>query len=1239
MTDDFNLTGAQQAAWRAQLPAEERGVRANIARALAKKGDGKESSWKTRLTHFFNGEESGLRDIFSNPARLEIVADHLGRKPHELRAWLAIAQGAVPVDGPGDVRVPGFEDLGAVPVLAAFYPPPQRQTQFHLPSQGHEHSAAAGLVVLDELVKHASLPLPATGRAVVIVGSPGQGRTPLLKALAARLAGTATSVGPWVPGSVGTGSVVVVRHLDQLGAAERERLIAEVVKSGALLLATTGEADGMMDLPVERIVCALADGESNWAGGYLDHLQALLASRWGRTIDVGPLRQWLDDDPYALGLGVRADTLGFLVRHVADGGRVPVRRGEFLDLALRRWCALLRSAGRTAAALSLEVAGSAALARAAGLAVRARTTGVALPELVRVFADALHDAAGGGGEASRASSIELIDTLLEAGLLLREAGRVRPAQEAVLVAALGRELAGDLHNSGLLRAIVLSQRWHPSLVSAAEEIGDLSPVLAALNELPPATQCLGFAATTRLLVSEVPASDAPALRLAFQRVLWWWAHWKADPRSATMTFGGPSRPEAPKPPEALVGGVAPLIALGMASRIHRRELGGEYTVEGMMAAEQPRPLVDYLALLGRPAPDADTLSLAMLLGAPFQSRYVLDPRWWSVLPGAWPTVSELPGGITRDEYALWWRTVGAPRLAAEPDGDARVAGTAEGWTVTWGMAQTGRGVDVWSKAMVRRCDADDPGAPAAFAEAVVFTLRYGGTANLRGVQAVWAGVRSAKRRHLLRSTAAAAIPRAPSDWGLLEEILVWVLTEITVDSLREELWTAWTAAPPDRARYIPWKAFRKAGLPDASLIDWALATMPEHPRAKGKEFKHLQGTGSQGGQFFQIFQPEDSPQALALDHLVASGGLETLKQLLNAPAEWSRKALERLGREHPDEHRLVLLRAASSMGGQQRLSLLSSLAPRRGEAELWAAVAGSAATWEERLVRWCQVSVAREEDESRWSEAWMALHLLECVVAGPEKGEAPFLEVFGHDDEDGDSDARSDDAAEPREDPKATFQKILAELTPAIDVALADIGMVLGLAWKAGEVGIGDLVNAVFDSEYFRPRVLGGYHHPWWVMAWELLGKEFVVAKLVEGHEDRQNGEATDWRLDALTSGGLFDQAVLPLARHELLGDAAVTVIARRIVGARPDLMQDALSERPLARGKGPNPATVALACRLAQASPDDLVAWLGRRLSPERRPLRTAWWAAVLPSLPMGDARERAVAEWLASRRTREQG
>ena len=35
MTDDFNLTGAQQAAWRAQLPEEERGVRAKIDRALA----------------------------------------------------------------------------------------------------------------------------------------------------------------------------------------------------------------------------------------------------------------------------------------------------------------------------------------------------------------------------------------------------------------------------------------------------------------------------------------------------------------------------------------------------------------------------------------------------------------------------------------------------------------------------------------------------------------------------------------------------------------------------------------------------------------------------------------------------------------------------------------------------------------------------------------------------------------------------------------------------------------------------------------------------------------------------------------------------------------------------------------------------------------------------------------------------------------------------------------------------
>ena len=263
----------------------------------------------------------------------------------------------------------------------------------------------------------------------------------------------------------------------------------------------------------------------------------------------------------------------------------------------------------------------------------------------------------------------------------------------------------------------------------------------------------------------------------------------------------------------------------------------------------------------------------------------------------------------------------------------------------------------------------------------------------------------------------------------------------------------------------------------------------------------------------------------------------------------------------------------------------------------------------------------------------MALQLLECVVEGPERGEAPFIEVFGRESAAGGEqvDAFGDEGPkDPAQDPKAVFREIHEELSADVDNVLASIGSVLGLAWKQGEAGLDEIVKGVFASVHLRPRILGGFHHPWWVMAWELLGKDYVIGKLVEGHQDRPNGEATDWRLDGMTRAMMFDQAVLPLAQHEVLGEAAVSVIARHIVGTRPDLMERALTDRPLGVGAQPNGATLALARRLAQASPNDLVGWLTPRLSPMTIPLRVAWWAAVVPALPMGDARERAVAEWL---------
>jgi hypothetical protein len=1225
---DYTLTAKQQEIWVSQIGQSARGTQKKIAQALARK-HGAADSWRTRLSLFFHGKEVGLRAVFEHADRLKIVAEGLGRKPSDLRVWLQRALGVPLADGPFDVRVPGFEDLGALPVQDGFYSPPQRETRFHLPSTGNVSSSAGGLVDLDKLVGAVVSAAGNTPRAIVVMGSPGQGRTPLMKAIGARFADLDFEPAPWVPGGVDEGGVVLADDLDLLAPASRKRMLAEVSEARATLLATTGERDGMVDLPEERVVCALREGDETWARGYLEHLQGLLVSRWSRQVDLSPLIAWIRDDPYALGLGARADTLGFLARHVVEGGTVPVRHRDFLTVALKRWAGLLRAQDQGAEALALELTGPRVFARAAAIACTAGVVRISIAEFCGLFVENLAGVAGDAGglwaETAPLGMVRVVEALVGVGLLHREGDYVRPAQEAFFVAALGRELASRLDDQELVRAVVLDQRWHPAFVAAAEELRDPSPVLSAIAALPLATLCLSIPAVTRLLTAAPRPSDPEAFNEAFRRCLWWWLHRKADSRAVTMTLGGPSCPDAPPPPDALIGGVAPLVALGMVSRIHKDALA---PLEDAGPGEDAwgRALVAYLQLLGRPPIDEYTVPVGLVLAAPYQSERILDPANWANLPGANQMGNELPGGVTRDEFALWWRTVAAPRLRADKHGDGMIAGTAPGWSLTWAMTQVGSGVEVWADALARRIRADDPESPRAFAEAVVFMLQWGGTANLHGVQRVWESVTSARRRGAIRNVVQRAIPRPPERWLVTREIVTWVLTELVNDTVRSEIWRAWTGSPGQQ-RYIPWESFLSAGLDEKEAAEWALASLPEHARAKGPSAERLESTG--GGMVVQFFEAADSPQAQVLDHLATSRKLETLKLLLRAPGEWATTAVQRLQAEHPVAWRQMLLEQAAASSGEERRDILCQLVPQPGEKEVWEQIAATSENWTERLVRFCQVSLARGPGAGRWGETMAALHVLECVQLGGDAGLAEFARmVSGYSDDEADT---SRDEAEEVPDAAEDFAKATEELIASFDQVLATIGDLLGLARQDEDVTeLRDLIRAVFDSEALRPRILGGFHQSWWVLAWELLGKDFVVDKLVEGHADRADGEATRWRLGAITRGGMFDVLVLPLAQHEVLGDAAVSVVAARIVGTRPDLMLAALAGRPLVAGNVPAPPTVALARRLAQADPEGAVGWLRTRAGDLSPSLARSWWAILASAMPVGRGRDTALSEWL---------
>ncbi|MBK9371642.1 MAG: hypothetical protein IPN01_36045 [Deltaproteobacteria bacterium] len=226
---DYNLTTKQQEIWATQVGPLPRGIQKKIAEALSKK-HGDVDGWRTRLSQFFQGRRRRYARCSSTRAGCEswpMAAADAPRSP-----GLATGGAGVPLaDGPFDMRVPGRRSCGALPD-DAFYAPPQRETRFHLPfSRGTRATRLVGEPI-STLVGVAARNVGDAARVIVVVGSPGQGRTPLMKALGARMAEMDLDPAPWAAGGVAEGAVVIADDIDLMTPVARARLLAEVVEAG-----------------------------------------------------------------------------------------------------------------------------------------------------------------------------------------------------------------------------------------------------------------------------------------------------------------------------------------------------------------------------------------------------------------------------------------------------------------------------------------------------------------------------------------------------------------------------------------------------------------------------------------------------------------------------------------------------------------------------------------------------------------------------------------------------------------------------------------------------------------------------------------------------------------------------------------------------------------------------------------------------------------------------------------------
>lgn len=1199
-SSSYRLNESQQQVWRTQIGKPPRGGQTKIARALKKALRQTDATWKNALTDFFKGEKDGLKKIFDDPTALSIVAKELDRAPDELRAALRTAAGVATEDSWLEVRVPGFEDLGPVPVLDAFFAPERGEVRWWQPSSQVIRNENGGQLELTPLVEAVANKRSDAPLAIVFVADVGLGRTPTLKALAAELVALEGRVVVWPDRPTDSESIVFVDALERIEPPERARLMTAVHQARATLIATTSARDPLDDLPSEQIIARIQPSHPWWGVRYLEHLERVLSER-GYSVKLQGLREWLEDDPYASSLGSRVDTLGILARHVMDGGGLPVRHADVLQLSLSRWERLLRQRGLGPTAQVLRQCGARALGRVVLGGLRSGSEAFTAAELSRAF---LAEAIGLAGSdhvpwagLGAPGMLTVVEELTQVGMLHQEGDTTRLAQVSLGAALLGRELARHLDDSELVRTIVLDPGRHDALLVAAEELGDPCPLISAIDRQPAGVRCMAFPALTRLLSASPAPSNVDQLDDAFRRCLRWWAHWPASPVTRTLTLGGAYRPERSSPEYQRIANLSPLIAMGLASKRHQRALR-PVDVDTVLGTPLGPTIEGYLEIVGRSQVSREDARVALFVGAPFQAKEILDASLWRELP---PLDFERVVGQRRvlndEDYWFWWRLVAAPRLEKERDGKARIAGITGGMSIASALHTTKRGVSFWRDALSSRILAGDAGAPKAFGEAVALTLKRGNPPQGRAMVELW-GTIPEERRAVLRSAALAAMPDQPEDWRFTDgEWMTWLLAEIVDDEHRRAWWQAWSSDPSYMSN-IPWFSFYEDGYPVEEIVEWAVRTFPQEE--------------------IGVFpDSEVRPQVAVLNHFIASDDADALAALVRVHdwPELRQKALLQLCKVDPMRSRRVVLEVAEQLTGDDRLAWLRFVQPQQGEDAYWQAFADTACDLPERLIRLAQTDCAAEH-AGGWVRTRAMLILLDCLF-GPSQAlpesVSSFRETLG--------------AWAPLAE--RSFEQLRRELDARLPAVLGHIGGTLFHARMVGRTGIDDLVRLAFGSEHIRARIFEGQVW-WWVLASFELGEDFAIGMLEGAHAQRADDASMREVLHFLCQHTDLQPLVLRAAAHPALRDVAAPIAAALTLRSRHAVAQGVLAELPLLDGAGePARCTTLWLQHWAEVDGDAAVRWLRGALREQSPSARRAWWRRMVELVPPGSARADAVEEW----------
>lgn len=1261
---DYALTTEQKIAWSKWLEEHApRGVWTRIATALAKVDGAPQASWKTRLSEFKAGDEGELRAILEHAQRCGIVARELHLTSEELSTQLQRVKSMLVTDSHETVRIPGFEDYGSLPAIAAYFPLPLLKCINSPGDSDPKGSSLAspwrvmpllvagpstqnrtgGRVDLDEIVTRASSSVHKP-LLILIDGEIGMGKYLLLAAVIARLMQQNIKAAFWKGNPAPDVKVMACDGLDLLEPGERARLQKWIETCQGTLIATVSSDDACLDLTTAgRAIYTVCRGDSEWIQDYLKHLAQLASTHWQRPLDFGPLIRWLESDPVAAIRAGRGDLLGLMARAIADGRGTKSNNHQFVPLhlmpklAIERYSSRLRLLGRQEEASFIACCGTGLLETIGQkLCQESRLSLTELEVAQACLSAASPFCLPGSPGNERADTQETSPTifrymqaLFDAGLLFRRGAEARLTLPLV-TAALGQALARAPRPEDweLWSPVVRNPIWHDVLISATEILGDGTLLLEALIHAPTAWALQAAQAITRLLSCPLKFSNPQTLLTAFRQTAWWWSRWPTRPEASTFTviFGLPPMPSGPPQEHAdRVAGTPPLVMLSRASWVHRDSLPSEITLQ-MISDDAQIPVERrwYLeALLG--VRTTAHLEWLPVLVAPCQSPGLYEPRFWEWLEQALQKEDQLPPDFRGGGVAKWWLSVAAPFLAQSERGRAVLAGLTPNISIcTIIRVGNGIGARFWREALEELVKKRTPSTVQVAAEAFAFVMEFGGTWNEVALRSLWdsspwlqARLCTPLAQYLLKGER----PFNPVDrpW------VTWVLKHaLEADSL-PSLWARWVDL---FERAAPWRPMLDAGLPGALIVEWALSYVPER--------NFLDRIKVQQGELALV------DAELALTELVKRGDISSLRKILiEADSHWQNEAYKKVLTLEGTAARQTRLELA--LAHPQRLwRLLDELWPQPEDAELWERVIQASQSSDERMIR-ILIWAIRSDSSEAWVSGVGALARL------AEQANELSLSLTNSPHQQALDDSET---------------KNLVDQLNALAGWLASLGDVLTHAPVTRAAQIKAYLNIVLQQPLMLSQLRPA--PSFWGICLRELGAEVVCDALVRANSyfgaqsaarslddaqpdgmdalkpipsTNQQIDNTHHRLNAIVEFQDGVNVLLTLLHEPSIALPAAQVLCGRLLPTRADLLVQGLEERSLIRDAtdeqaGTDMVTQTLLVGLLNRDPALALAWLEPRVKPLPAEVRVAWWRWLLPAFHGKALEPLVLAHYLEARR-----